>query len=71
MLQVAPVALTSVAAGCLYLEDTDGDGYVNELTGKSQFEDAGKFNVALTYSEDNVRDVVLEDLGVVGSDEKL
>jgi hypothetical protein len=55
-------------SGCLYLEDADGDGYENELTGQIQFEDGGKFNVALTYSEDNVRDVVLEDLGVTASD---
>ena len=55
-------------SGCLYLEDADGDGYENELTGQIQFEDGGRFNVALTYSEDNVRDVVLEDLGVVGSE---
>ena len=56
-------------SGCLYLRDTDDDGYVNELTGQIQFEEAGKFNVALTYSQDNTRDVVVEDLGVMGSDE--
>jgi len=55
-------------AGCLYLEDTDGDGYFNELNGEISFEEAGKFNVALTYSQDNVRDVAIEDLGLVGSD---
>ena len=55
-------------AGCFYLRDTDGDGYVNELNGEISFEEAGKFNVALTYSQDNVRDVVIEDLGLVGSD---
>lgn len=55
-------------SGCLYLEDADGDGYVNELAGQLQFEDGGKFNVALTYSQDNIRDVAIEDLGVVGSD---
>ena len=56
-------------AGCLYLEDADGDGYANELTGSISFEEAGKFDVALTYSEDNVRDVSINDLGSVGSDQ--
>jgi hypothetical protein len=56
-------------AGCLYLTDADGDGYENELTGQISFEDAGKFAVTLTYSEDNVRDVAVTDLGVVGSDQ--
>jgi hypothetical protein len=56
-------------AACLYLEDTDGDGYFTELNGEISFEEAGKFNVALTYSEDNVRDVAVTHLGVVGSDE--
>lgn len=56
-------------AGCLYLKDTDGDGYVNELTGEISFEEAGRFDVALTYSEDNVRDVSIYDLGSIGSDE--
>jgi len=56
-------------SGCLYLEDADGDGYVNDLTGQLQFEDGGKFNVALTYSEENARDVAIEDLGKVASEE--
>ena len=56
-------------AGCLYLTDADGDGYENELTGQISFEDAGKFAVTLTYSEENVRDVAETDLGVVGSDQ--
>ena len=56
-------------SGCFYLKDVDGDGYGNELTGQIQFEDGGRYNVALTYAEDNVRDVVIEDLGVTGSEE--
>jgi len=56
-------------SGCLYLRDVDGDGYINELTGEIQFEEVGKFTVVLTYSEDNVRDVSVDDLGVLGSDE--
>lgn len=56
-------------SGCLYLEDADGDGYVNELTGEIQFEDVGKFTVVLTYSEDNARNVTVDDLTVLGSDE--
>ena len=56
-------------AGCLYLEDADEDGFKNELTGQFQFEDGGRFNVALTYSEDNTKDVSLDDLGMQGSDE--
>ena len=56
-------------SGCLYLRDTDADGIVNELTGNMQFEENGKFNVALTYSQDNARDVIINDLGKVGSDE--
>ena len=56
-------------AGCLYLTDADGDGYENELTGQISFEEAGKFAVTLTYSEDNARDVAVTDLGVVGSDQ--
>jgi hypothetical protein len=56
-------------AGCLYLTDADGDGYENELTGQMSFEEAGKFAVTLTYSEDNARDVAITDLGVVGSDQ--
>jgi len=56
-------------AGCLYLIDADGDGYKNELTGQMSFEEAGKFAVTLTYSEDNAREVSAYDLGSVGSDE--
>jgi hypothetical protein len=56
-------------SGCLYLKDVDGDGYVNELTGQFQFEDGGRYNVRLTYAEDNARDVVIEDLGVTGSEQ--
>jgi len=55
--------------GCLYLEDADGDGYANELTGELQFEEAGKLKVALTYSTDNTRDVSVSDLGTLASDE--
>jgi hypothetical protein len=55
--------------GCLYLRDTDGDGYVNELTGELQFEEAGKLKVALTYSTDNTRAVTVSDLGTLASDE--
>jgi hypothetical protein len=34
-----------------------------------QFEENGKFNVALTYSQDNARNVIITDLGTVGSDQ--
>jgi hypothetical protein len=54
--------------GCLYLSDADDDGYVNDLTGEIQFEEGGKFNVTLTYSEDNTRDMTLYDLGILASD---
>ena len=56
-------------AGCLYLTDADGDGYVNELTGDMQFEDAGKFTVNLTYSTENTRDVTVSDLGTLATDD--
>ena len=56
-------------AGCLYLRDTDGDGYVNELTGEIQFEEAGKLQVALTYSSENTRASSVNDLDAVGSDD--
>jgi hypothetical protein len=55
-------------SGCLYLTDADGDGYVNELTGEMSFEEAGRFNVKLTYSQDNIRDVSPDDLGMLASD---
>jgi hypothetical protein len=56
-------------AGCLYLNDANDDGYENELTGQITFEEGGRFDVALTYSEDNVRDVTIYDLGSTGSDQ--
>ena len=59
-------------SGCLYLKDADDDGYVNELTGVMQYEEGGKFDVVLTYSQDNTTEVDLKDLGpeeiVAGSD---
>jgi len=56
-------------AGCLYLRDVDGDGFENELTGQLQFEDGGKYNVAMTYSTENIRDVTVSDLGTLATDD--
>jgi len=56
-------------AGCLYLRDADGDGYVNELVGEIQFEAPGKLQVALTYSSENARDKGVSDLDTVGNDD--
>lgn len=56
-------------AGCLYLRDTDDDGYINELTGEINFEQAGKLQVALTYSSENARASSVSDLEAVRSDD--
>jgi len=51
-------------AGCLYLEDNK-----LKLTGEINFEEAGKLQVALTYSHENARTSSLSDLDTVGSDD--